>query len=960
MSVKMVKTLGCIALKGELVDELAAQTPSPLDALESIPKTPYHITVFTKDEVRDLGERLDHLLKDPPEIEPPINLGRGGGKRLGVSWCVLFWPQGNTIREQFGLPDKQFHITLTPNDLHNINKGITSAHPHAYLTTGQMERIVHTCLTLLKEPSKRDYVLEVASYITRQGTAWLSTDKIFDGVYRLLLKLSGKAAVLTLPESVIHSRPDSIAGHLRKAECYELPRWAKEAMHYYALAAHFSLQSPNQSGLITNLCIEGIIECSQYTDFGPFFREDELWSWKLESAFFCRSGEVFKSPELRRRVQKEVARRRSRADVDTLISTQLSLPSDTRIFAPVQGKLYKLPRFFRWFLPFRLAIMSKPRWKEDISALTEHSITLVVTLTEEGALPAEWFSDTTCRNVFIPVRDYHAPSIAQVDRFIELMDELPTTEAALVHCLGGKGRAGVFAACYLMARSFRVEPVSEQDERRILVFPSNAIKLLRHMRPGSIETGEQEAFIKEYAQHLISPRPTVSDTTSDVPPEEPEHSLGLVGDLPVSPSMIVCCGIPGSGKSTFASALARSLGYTIISQDELGSRAACLSAMSNALQTGDKIIVDRCNPYKEDRKEWLAHAFHPRDALSVWFDIEPEICISRADARTTHPTIPRGRARKIVHSFSKTFVQPTVQEKFSCIARVPSGAAASDLLLKLGVAETDLPQTQTPKTSPPRLTTEELASVTPSDAQPEKPFIHKFPRTRHLFNTGSATRDDLVLTAPDANTFLNPSSPATTITIEEKIDGANLGISADSTNPSGFKVQNRSHYITSKSHAQFKKLDKWVDDHREGLNLVLRGRQGEWEAGRWVVYGEWLFAKHSIHYTRLPDLFLAFDLFDTETQTFLSRDELSKRLEGTNIQQVRRVDPPEKVDEQSLLEVVRTERSNYYDGVIEGVYLRREEDGKTVDRAKIVRSDFIAGDERWNRGTIVPNKLIVE
>jgi atypical dual specificity phosphatase len=61
------------------------------------------------------------------------------------------------------------------------------------------------------------------------------------------------------------------------------------------------------------------------------------------------------------------------------------------------------------------------------------------------------------------------------------------------------------------------------------------------------------------------------------------------------------------------------------------------------------------------------------------------------------------------------------------------------------------------------------------------------------------------------------------------------------------------------------------------------------------------------------------------------------------------------LDEQSLLDVVRTRKSSFYDGVIEGVYLRRQKDGKTVDRAKIVRSDFLAGDEHWNRRGVTPN-----
>ncbi|CAD0112207.1 unnamed protein product [Aureobasidium uvarum] len=593
--------------------------------------------------------------------------------------------------------------------------------------------------------------------------------------------------------------------------------------------------------------------------------------------------------------------------------------------------------------------MSTPRSREDIQVLTALGITLIVTLTEEEPLPAEWFEDTPCRNLFLPVRNYQAPTNEQVDTFIRSLDDLPIEEAALVHCGGGKGRAGTFAACYLMARGFDLAPVRDHDSQEYVhMYSGDAMKLLRHMRPGSIETTAQETFIRDYCQYLISGRKKVA--ISETPLPELQTPLELDGKLPKSPSLIVCCGIPGSGKSTFALKLA-TLGYTIISQDELGSKPACLNALSNALENKQRVILDRCNPYVEDREQWLAHAFHPDDALCVHFDVEPEVCVRRADARTNHPTIAAGRAKRIVHSFVKTFVSPTRKEKFACIIRVSSNNAASDLLSRLGVPRADFIQAEV--VAQPIDAAQETNHVSASDI-PQKPFIHKFPRTRHLLNIGSASRDDLILSSSDAQAFLHPSDPFTTIVVEEKVDGANLGISIDSSG--AFKVQNRSHYVNSKSHSQFKKLDKWLDDHYEALNTVLDTANSQ--PGRWILYGEWLFAKHSIHYTNLPDMFLAFDLFDSDTDTFLSRDALSEKIRGTNIRQVNRLEI-ESLDEQSLLDLVRTHQSSYYEGVIEGVYLRRQKDGKTIDRAKIVRSDFIAGDEHWNRRGVVPNNVMV-
>ncbi|KAG9663897.1 hypothetical protein KCU64_g1038, partial [Aureobasidium melanogenum] len=941
MDLELAKTLGCVVLKGNYIDTIAESSPSPSPQK---PNTPYHVTVFTKAEIKELDDQqqiqIEQLLKKPFNSQPPIDLGVA--IHGPVAFNVLFWPEGNRIRQLFGLPSKDLHITLSPKDKHNIDKGIHAITRCKTLTTEQVDQIISACYTLATNSSTdRDYAMEIIQFVSRFYVSCL-TEKSFDQAWRLLFKFSSKTDSSKLAYEYLDLYPNSVAALLRAAHHCEMPQQAKQAMFMFAQAACLL---PATSETIRPQCVEALVRCSEHTEFGPLFLDHEAEDWKDNPMLYSKYRDVFQNPTLRRLIQTEVFRTRAIVDDASLISKLPSVASNQDVFTPLRGELYRLPRFFRWLTPFRLAVMSTPRSREDIQALIALGITLVVTLKKEEPLPAEWFEGSPCRNLFLPVRNYQAPTNEQVDTFIQSMDDLPIEEAALIHCGGGKGRAGTFAACYLMARGFEVTPSeSFTGEGYLHMYPADAMKLLRHMRPGSIETTEQETFFKDYAQYLISGKEKVAVQEAII--SEPQDSLELDSELPETPSLIVCCGIPGSGKSTFASQLV-TRGYTIISQDELGSKTACLNALSNALKSGQKIVVDRCNPYIEDREQWLAHAFHPKDALCVQFDIAPELCVRRADARTNHPTIAPGRARRIVHSFVKTFVPPTKKEKFACIARVSSSVAASDLLSRLGVSAKNLAQADV--VSKPNTTAHETDLAAASDL-PERPFIHKFPRTRHLFNIGSASRDDLILSSSDAQAFLQVSDSSTTVVVEEKVDGANLGISLDSSG--AFKVQNRSHYVNSKSHAQFKKLDKWLEHHHEGLSIVLDAANSQ--PGRWILYGEWLYAKHSIYYTTLPNLFLAFDLFDTETGTFLSRDALSERLNGTNIHQVSQLEV-QSLDEQSLLDVVRTRKSGFYDGVIEGVYLRRQKDGKTIDRAKIVRSDFIAGDEHWNRRGVTPN-----
>merc|ERR1711976_133736 len=131
--------------------------------------------------------------------------------------------------------------------------------------------------------------------------------------------------------------------------------------------------------------------------------------------------------------------------------------------------------------------------------------------------------------------------------------------------------------------------------------------------------------------------------------------------------------------------------------------------------------------------------------------------------------------------------------------------------------------------------------------------------------------------------------------------------------------------------------------------------------GNHILFGEWLYAKHSVAYQALPNYFLAFDLYNKKEQKFYSREILEQRLEGTQIQPVRlvfssRQNEEQVVDEKYLLGLMK-QNSEYGQEQMEGVYIKFCQDGWVVDRSKIVRSDFIAGNEHWSKGIITPNEL---
>ena len=122
-----------------------------------------------------------------------------------------------------------------------------------------------------------------------------------------------------------------------------------------------------------------------------------------------------------------------------------------------------------------------------------------------------------------------------------------------------------------------------------------------------------------------------------------------------------------------------------------------------------------------------------------------------------------------------------------------------------------------------------------------------------------------------------------------------------------------------------------------------------------MLFGEWCFAAHSIHYSRLPDWFLAFDVYDVKAARFWSvqrRDILVKEVglnsaplifHGlTDIQEATKLLGPSKLT----------------DGPAEGIYLRWDEGGFLGQRAKLVRPEFSqAIEQHWSVRRLRTNSL---
>ncbi len=220
----------------------------------------------------------------------------------------------------------------------------------------------------------------------------------------------------------------------------------------------------------------------------------------------------------------------------------------------------------------------------------------------------------------------------------------------------------------------------------------------------------------------------------------------------------------------------------------------------------------------------------------------------------------------------------------------------------------------------------------------------KFPHTPHIvWLSSTPPRADKVLDRAEVESFLHGDEGE--VVVEEKVDGANVGVSVDARGE--LQVQNRGTILGRGAHPQFQALWPWLAARREALLQAL-GRD-------LILFGEWCFAVHSVTYTRLPDWFLGFDVYDRAAGRFWStrrRDELLRAASVAAVPHIAR----------GRFRVAELEAmlgpSRLTDGPMEGVYVRREDDDWLIARAKLVRAEFVqAIGDHWSSQQLRKNAL---
>jgi hypothetical protein len=248
----------------------------------------------------------------------------------------------------------------------------------------------------------------------------------------------------------------------------------------------------------------------------------------------------------------------------------------------------------------------------------------------------------------------------------------------------------------------------------------------------------------------------------------------------------------------------------------------------------------------------------------------------------------------------------------------------------------------------------------------------KYPRTPHLEGSRAQPGDEDMDAVPFSAVRGKP------LVVEEKVDGANAGLRFDGSGE--LYLQSRGHFLTGGAREKhFAMFKQWATAHAS----VLFARLG----ARYALYGEWLYAKHTVFYDALSHFFLEYDVLDIERECFLSTTARRELLRGLPIVSVPVLweGAPRRLEEvtahvgpsrmksprwrQALtlaaerlgLDPARIRRETDPSDDMEGLYVKHEENGQVLGRYKYIRLSFLTSvvdsGSHWLTRPVVPNEL---
>jgi len=182
------------------------------------------------------------------------------------------------------------------------------------------------------------------------------------------------------------------------------------------------------------------------------------------------------------------------------------------------------------------------------------------------------------------------------------------------------------------------------------------------------------------------------------------------------------------------------------------------------------------------------------------------------------------------------------------------------------------------------------------------------------------------------------------VVIEEKLDGANVGIVR---HKHGFALQKRNSLVGPSEHEQFGFFNNWA--HLQNYEKIMA-----LPTNNVILYGELLYAVHTIYYDKLPDYFLVFDVrIDGDWLDYDDRKEFCEKYGFHMVPLIARG----SFTKDQLLKQMPAKSA--FGDTVEGMVVKRYAKNGYF-KGKLVRPEFIKTleeSEHWTKYNIRKNKL---
>jgi len=181
------------------------------------------------------------------------------------------------------------------------------------------------------------------------------------------------------------------------------------------------------------------------------------------------------------------------------------------------------------------------------------------------------------------------------------------------------------------------------------------------------------------------------------------------------------------------------------------------------------------------------------------------------------------------------------------------------------------------------------------------------------------------------------------VIVEEKMDGANTGIIRHKR---GFHLQKRGSLMEQGEHEQFGFFYNWA--YRQNYELVMSIPMNH------IVYGELLYATHTLYYDKLPNYFLVFDVWTG--QKWMDYDQRNEFCTKFGFHQVPFITKG-SFGVSDLFSLISDKSA--YGEKSEGIVIKRYRKNEYL-RGKIVKAEFIKHldeNDHWMKYSVKRNKL---